>query len=154
MTECQCDNCKRGCSCRPGWFKPEEIDVFCEYMSMSRQEAFDQYLAVDWWNEAEGLDDTFLLAPAIRGYEGGSYPANPRGECVFFEQGLCSIYPVRPFECREYHHSHTFKDVHQRHREVAKSWVGHHGEIVELLGYEPYAERWSLLDDLLRIGTW
>lgn len=117
---------------------PGEIEKVAEYLGISLQDLFDTKLGVDWW---EWDDDIFVIAPATKNANAGEeYPAAPAGECVFFANGRCNIYPVRPFECRQYYHSDNSKVLYLRHKQVAESWKDHKDQIIELLGHEPEAE--------------
>lgn len=140
--DCKCKKCREGCSNRAGWFLPDEIKKAAEYLELTEQEFFNKYLGVDWY---ESLNDIFVLAPAISSMEPGTeYPGNPIGKCIFFEDGLCKIHPVKPFECKEYYHTDTSKMVNDRHRDVARQWKDYQGYIIELLGDEPMAKELSL----------
>jgi Fe-S-cluster containining protein len=65
---------------------------------------------------------------------GGMYPFEPRGACVFYKDELCSIHPVKPFECN--YHDHTTDDEEQlKEREkVVAEWREHQDQIKSLLG--------------------
>lgn len=118
---------------------PGEAERAAKYLGMTLTEFFKIYLGVNW---LEGDDNIFLLAPATANMDpGGEYPGNPRGRCVFFENGLCNIHAVKPFECSEYIHGDT--EVSARHRQVAQAWKAHQAQIVELLGREPEAEEYE-----------
>lgn len=131
-----CDFCKAGCTRKPGWFLPGEAEAAAEWMGVTLEEFFRQYLAVDWW---EGDPDIFLLSPAIRGDEtGAEFPGDPRGTCVFYEESRCRIHPVKPHECKDmWCGDRTGSSVHY---ETAMAWTGHQQQIAELLGRDPVAE--------------
>ena len=118
---------------------PGEAEKAAKYLNMSLQDFFNQYLGVNWWEaDAKTDNDIFVLAPAIAGMQTGSeYPADPRGECVFFENGLCKIHPVKPFECAQFIHGD--QTVSERHWKVAKAWQEHQSQINSLLGHRPEA---------------
>lgn len=79
---------------------------------------FKQYLGIDWW-----LDDTQVLAPAIRGMLPGiRYPEDPIGTCVFLVDGKCDIHEAKPFECRSYIHTETSAEIEARHLTVVDAW--------------------------------
>ena len=137
--DCTCDGCQRACENKPGWFKPGEAEKAADFLGLPLQAFFKDYLAVDWW---EGEKDIFLLAPATdRSGTGTEYPANPKGECIFYKDGLCSIHPVKPFECKEYIHN---KPIGDRHQVVAKTWEPNQKQIKSLLGREPHAAGYSI----------
>ncbi len=82
--QCQC--CGRCCGGRPGyvWVTKREIEAIALYLGMEKQEVFDGYL------RNEGGRITVM--------ELSNY------DCAFLErkdnQGKCSIYEVRPMQCR------------------------------------------------------
>jgi Fe-S-cluster containining protein len=134
---CDCNICKAACKIKPGWFKPDEAEKVAEYLGITMQKLFDEYLAVDWYRK--GGVDYFPLSPAAKkNPKGAMWPYDPRGECVFFENGKCKIHPVAPFECREYYHTDTPEDIMSRHEQVAKSWNNKKKYIEKLLGHAPY----------------
>lgn len=71
---------------------------------------------------------------------GEEYPANPKGQCVFFQEGKCAIHAAKPHECRMYIHQEPNESVHERHEAVATAWRDNQAQIEELLGRTPYAE--------------
>ncbi len=146
--ECKCIKCADSCTYKPGWFLPDEIREAAEYLSLSEKEFFDKYLGVDWYENSS--DDTFVLAPAIiEMYPGEEYPANPRGQCVFFNNGLCDIHSVKPYECKESYHTDTDKLLKRKHLSVAQAWVIYQEKISILLGRDPISEYYSPIETLL-----
>ena len=100
--DCKCEQCKSACTHKPGWFKPGEPEKVAKFLGITVKDLFDTKLMVDWW---EADEDIFVIAPAIKsGDIGGMYPANPKGQFVFFKNGLCEIIDVKPFECKLYIH--------------------------------------------------
>src|SRR6266571_4266112 len=65
---------------------------------------------------------------------GTEFPYDPKGTCVFFKDGMCSIHAVKPFQCREIWHESPPKKLNPV---VAKEWESHQGQIETLLGREP-----------------
>jgi hypothetical protein len=113
---------------------------------------FEKYLSVDWFGkdninggkETNGNKNIFLIAPAIKGYEGREYPANPMGVCAFFDEKnkKCMIHPVKPFECKKMMHDHDRIVSVGIHRQAALTWTGPNEEktliqIRSLLKREP-----------------
>ena len=123
MKDCSCESCQKACGFKPGWFKPGEAEVTAEHLGMSFETFFQLFLMVDWVSDyAKG--DVFLLSPAVVGREPGrEFPGNPRGKCVFFEDGKCGIHDVKPFECREYIHTESQDDVRKRHKGMSTEGV-------------------------------
>lgn len=139
-TDCVCAKCVAACENRPGWFKPGEVEKVADYLGIPLPQLFKDALAVDWWEADEDFPETFVLAPAMTGEEAGSeYPGDPHGACVFLVEGRCSIHPVKPFECRSYHHDDRQAAMDERRQSVVKEWVEHQQQIRELLGREPVA---------------
>ena len=142
--DCSCYICKSACTHKPGWFMPGEVEKVAEYLGMPLQELFDEKLGVDWWVTDGNI---FVLAPATTSMDAGiEYPGNPKGQCIFYENGLCSIHSVKPFECREFIHSEDDGLSGKRHKAVADAWQDKQAQIVELLGREPEAEETSIFD--------
>ena len=138
--ECQCDRCQSACTHRPDWFLPDEAEKAADHLGLSLPDFFERYLGVDWWDGGfTPGSETFLLAPAtVEMAPGQEYPADPRGQCVFFENGRCGIHAVKPFECSALIHGDP--NVLKHHREVAEAWKPHQAQVEELLGHAPVSE--------------
>lgn len=132
-----CAKCQSACTYKPGWFLPGEAEKVAEYLGMSMETLFAEWLGVDWW---EGSDlPTFVLSPAMTTHPSGTeFPGDPRGACVFYKDGRCSIHPVKPFECRTYWCG--MKDGHTYHRETAQAWGSNQAQIEQLLGRVPVSK--------------
>ena len=118
-TECKCDSCKSACQFKPGWFIPGEVKKAAKFMKLSEKEFFDKYLGIDFW---VGEDEIFVLAPATLSMSPGEvYPYNPKGQCIFFKDGLCEIHEVKPFECRELN-CNDLNVTESRHEKVSQLW--------------------------------
>lgn len=118
--KCSCDGCKNACKYKPGWFLPEQVkDLLAFFNVKTVNDLLKKGFAIDWWNEK---NDILVLAPNIKGNNDLQYPSDPRGECVFFEEGNCKIYDVRPFECKAYSHKQSKREVDEMHDFVAKKW--------------------------------
>jgi Fe-S-cluster containining protein len=145
--ECKCIKCTNGCTFKPGWFLPKEIKLAAETLMMSEKEFFDRYLGVDWY---EGIKEIYVLAPATTSMSPGKeYPADPRGQCVFFNNGLCDIHPVKPYECRESYHTDDDNMTMQRHSFVAEKWKDSQDFIIKLLDRIPESENYKIFEALL-----
>lgn len=141
QNDCQCELCRKACEFKSGWFMPGEAEKAAEFLGVTLKEFFDQHLGVDWFTGDGGA--TFLLAPALVDEKSGTeYPGDPRGKCVFFKNGLCSIHAVKPFECRAAQHTDAEDYVQQRHAKIAKAWESNQNQIEELLGREPESQDW------------
>ena len=140
---CTCSECQSYCQHKPGWFLPGEAEQLALHLGISLQDLFDSKLAVDWW---VSNPDIFLLSPAIiSGEIGMEFPANPRGDCIFFEDDLCKIHPVRPFECRETFHN---ENNDRLHKQIADSWIPCQDQIIKLLGRQPKSKSFTIFDFL------
>lgn len=122
IKNCKCESCQNACRGRPGWFKPEQIKSLLKYFKVKTIKGLlgKNKLAIDWWNDSP--KDVLVLAPNLEENDDIQYPKNPQGECVFFKKGKCSIYKIRPFECREYIHTDKQNKLELRHKAVMKTW--------------------------------
>lgn len=150
--ECNCDKCQQACQRVPGWFRPGEAEKAAALLGLSLPAFFKRYLGVQWW-EAER--PTFVLAPAIvdRMEPGHEYPSNPRGQCVFFEEGRCAIHAAKPHDCAFTNPClpQTDERAAMLTRDRARTvtlWKRQQGQIRELLGRKPRAAAWSPLEAL------
>mgnify|MGYP001605674354 CR=1 FL=1 len=145
MNECSCNACVNACKHRPGWFKPDELKKTAKLLNISLKKLFKEKFAVDWWEGVNG--SIFLIAPAIKGQKTGKeYPAYPRGECIFFENGKCSIHEAKPFECAEFIHTDNNKDANLRHEMIAKIWLSKQDFVKKLLGRKPKSKKLDMFD--------
>lgn len=148
---CRCERCSEACRTKPGWFRQGEVEHAAKLLNLPLKTFFHRYLAIDWWEEADGLPQTFVLAPAIvTAKKGTEYPANPKGQCVFYEQGFCRIYAARPYECRQYDHTKTHEYCMRIKRQIVRSWIKQQAQITRLLGRPAKAKRYSLWE----VGGW
>lgn len=137
---CSCERCKRACRFKPGWFLPGEVEKLAPHLGVSLEELFKTRLMVDWW--ADGVHPIFVLSPAVLDGElGAEFLEVPLGVCIFFKEGLCDIYPFRPFEC---HSMICDRKEKSQHREVALAWKPYREQIVELLGRSPRAQEGTM----------
>lgn len=137
--KCDCDTCKGACSYKPGWLKFGDEKRIAKKMGITVKELFEKHLLVDWWQD-EKDKDYFGLSPAVTRLSAGQmFDYNPKGKCVFFENGLCNIHSVAPFECKSYIHTQKSEQSMITHKECAMSWDTPEAKklIKELLGYEP-----------------
>lgn len=139
MSECSCKTCQDGCTHKPGWFLPGEAEKAAEYLNLTLKEFFDEFMGVDWLVSLPA--DIYILAPSLTWWEPGQmYPSDPRGRCIFYEDGLCKIHPVKPYECAVSSHDSTSKELSTLHkRTIPDAWRLHQSQISELLGMEPHS---------------
>lgn len=113
------------------------------HLGVSFEEVFRTKLAVDWWEADHTFEnDVFVLSPNVLGSDPGEeFDANPKGTCVFFVNGECSIHDVKPFECRSLMHTDSSEEVAARHISTAQAWNNEEAQtqIETLLGREPVA---------------
>ncbi len=141
-----CGTCRAACDHKPGWFKPGEAEAVAQYLNVPLADLFKDKLAVDWW-VGDGYDggDIFVLSPVVVGETAGKeFPGDPVGKCVFFQQGRCSIHPVKPYECAQAVPCRGSKQPNF-HQKAADSWNTETGQsqIRELLGREPETSDFS-----------
>lgn len=117
---CRCGPCCSGCSRRPGWPLPEEAERLMEAGYADR-------LMLDWWNDYP--DQVYMLAPAVRGYEGARAPdpspfavllGEGFGTCTFLTgAGLCEVHDsgAKPIECRILHCAAEDADAYHAYRQ-------------------------------------
>lgn len=123
------------CSFKPGWFAPGEAEEAAKLKGMTLQDFFRSFLGVDWWQGGADDPTTFVLSPATtRMSPGEEYPGDPKGACVFFVEGRCSIHTAKPAECREYDHT---KKPGVARKDIVARWRQHQAQLTELLGHEP-----------------
>lgn len=142
---CSCHGCQRACETKPGWFLPGEAEKAAALLNIPLQQFFNEYLGVDWWEDS--LNPIFVLAPATTDMDTGEeYDSNPRGICIFYKDGLCTIHDAKPFECREFLHGDSRDTTYKRHQSVAAAWEENQKQISDLLGRKPESsESFSLL---------
>lgn len=142
---CTCLDCQTACQRKPGWFLPGEAEKAAQLAGVSLKEFFDDHLSVDYWEADENI---FALSPAVvDGNPGDMFASDPRGQCVFYKDGLCSIHVAKPHECKISLHG---EQVNQ-HFEVAQAWDTEESrkQIEELLGCKPVASgEFGILDML------
>lgn len=119
---CVCQKCIACCKRRPGWFIPKQVPRLLKYFKVKTIKALlKKGIAIDWW-EGDNFDekDTLILAPNIVGNSSDRYPFWPIGTCVFLKKDRCSIYSIRPFECRMT--NHQVSKAKSLHETAANKW--------------------------------
>lgn len=81
----KCTGCGKCCTGAPGyvWVNEEEIEKIAAYLNITKQEFSMRFL-----RKVNG------------GYSLVEYKKNH--DCVFLKENKCSIYPVRPTQCKTY----------------------------------------------------
>ncbi len=141
--ECNCSECVAACKKKPGWFHPDEIKPAADFLGLTEEEFFKQYLSVDYYSHT-AIVHLFVLSPATHlSTPGKEFPLEPNGRCVFLKDDLCSIHAVKPYECKRYDHRRLSMDIEQaqaEHLALAEAWIPHKEKITQLLGREPNVE--------------
>lgn len=134
VESCFCDECVRSCRERPGWLYLEQFSKIAEYLNLSVEETFNKYFSIDWWEGyyPDAKDQRgYIIAPAIKGYEGKHYPFTPSGKCALLtEDGKCLIHEVKPNECATSFHE-GMEDRTDYRKGIVDSWQTEEG--LELL---------------------
>lgn len=92
--DCSCKTCQSFCKHKPGWFAFGQLEKVATFLGVCLPTLFRRYLKVESFVdrlELAGVVDEkryFVLTPKFR-----------NGHCVFFQNGHCSIHPVKPMEC-------------------------------------------------------
>jgi hypothetical protein len=92
QTECKCEKCQSYCNYRPCWGTVEEIEKLINAGYANR-------LMLDFYSN-KNIDNSLIIVPALKGYEGKKTPFNPIGICTFYNEitGLCEIHDLKPIE--------------------------------------------------------
>ncbi len=127
VSSCDCRHCREACLNSPGWFMPDQLQPLARHLKLTQEEVFAQYLAVGVTAMPDGSLRHGVMPHKLRdGKKPGSVWTLPElaqpGRCVFFDQGLCSIYPVRPFECARMLHTRSNESIKLRHR-IVERWT-------------------------------
>lgn len=102
---CDCQKCRECCRREAGWFLPDEIGFAAVYLGLTEKEFTEKYL------EEHEQDGVLTLAPRMT-----------KSGCIFLKNGLCSIHPVKPYECRKVYGCQPERR-HKRIREsIIKRW--------------------------------
>jgi Fe-S-cluster containining protein len=137
MNECACEQCKKACTVKPGWFLPTEAAEVARYMGENTEQFFLKYLGIDRWY-IDHHKSISVLSPAVKTMLPGVNYLNPSlGECVFYSEGDCLIHEVKPHECKQYMHTDTDLEIHCRHEFIALMWEYYQNEIESLLDRTP-----------------
>jgi len=118
VSECDCKSCQNACKYRPGWFLPNQVADIEKFFNKPISLLLGEKLSIDWWEE----ENILILAPQLKNNDDIQYPADPRGECVFFNDNKCDIHKIKPFECAEYLHDENIIKNKERHKFVKDEW--------------------------------
>lgn len=160
IIECSCQECISYCKKRPGWFRPEEIAPLAESLGLIIEETFQKYLIIDYWctddsiyllSPAKDLDKLLFSKDPLKRElaslylesnkilhrdcdRAGSYAsfayAFVHAPCIFLRDDRCSIYSVRPFECKVTWHKNS-DSIFNIRKLIAEEWK--HSKLLEQL---------------------
>jgi uncharacterized protein len=101
----QCQQCGRCCTGAPGtiYVAPDEIVLLSAHLHLAEDEFIRRYLYP--------FKDSFSIGE------------HPDGRCLFFDNG-CTVYPVRPGQCRTYPFWFDNLRSESRWREIEKKCPG------------------------------
>lgn len=123
-TECRCQECVSACEYKPGWFLPDQAESAIKFI----KEKYWGYgkgihlLAIDHWCDEEATID--VLSPNVKvNIKKPRYPFNPKGKCVFLDSDRhCQIHDIKPWECSDYIHTDTNKEIDARKQKIVDAW--------------------------------
>lgn len=149
---CRCVDCQKRCETAPGWFKPKEIEKAANFLGLSVETFFKNFLMIDYWMADNVIsNDVFALSPAVVDQETGKiFPVNNRyGQCIFYKKGKCQIHFVKPYECKNVFHNSTNEEGQLLHHVVVKAWdrKDYQQQIIKLFGEKPEISEEDFDDD-------
>ena len=141
MPDCSCEKCVEACRYgNPGWFLPGEAEKVAAYFRLTVVELITRRLIKDFWptnlcgpcdilSPVKIIDRSFGTQFSEQDFSGKFVPkwyGLLPGRCTFFFDGVCSIHPVKPFECREQGCGPEFKQKwpgHSLREYIAGEWL-------------------------------
>lgn len=84
----QCTRCSRCCRHDSGYvfLSNRDIQLLCKHFSLSKHDFIQKY--------CQKVDFGFATRISLK--------EKDNFDCLFWEDGACSVYPVRPLQCRAY----------------------------------------------------
>ena len=127
VTSCDCKDCRAACLNSPGWFMPGGVKALANHLNLDLPTLFRKYLAVGVTAMPDGSLRHGVMPHKLRD---GKKPGQvwtldelaQWGRCIFFDRGLCTIHPVRPYECARMLHDNRHMAVKLR-RHIVKVWT-------------------------------
>lgn len=127
---CSCPECVGMCKRRPCWPTPHEAEKIIKA-------GHAKSMMLDYWvgspKGKPSSPDTFIVGPAIVGYEGDTAPDTPIGRCTLLtEDGRCPLHGTgyKPYEARASSCTSEEGGIHQH---VATLWESKKGiEVVKM----------------------
>jgi Fe-S-cluster containining protein len=139
MDACSCERCVSACCDDPGRLVPADLKKIAAFLRISEIDLKASYLVripaagknsrIHFLAPAKIKANRFLTAP------GGTVPdyyGTEKGRCIFLSpEGLCTIHPVKPFECAAYMGCrHTFLGRPYKKRSVEEFFVSRWKNVV------------------------
>lgn len=143
-TICACEACKVGCRTMPGMCGIGDVERIIDHVAKQRPELFRNYFSRENFIRTHFVAGDGAKVGVIR--EGKMQMFNiptitprqrPNGECVFYDNGLCSIHEVSPAGC-------ALVDTHMD-REQTNEIVG--AKLREIMRDRSYLSLWQWLQD-------
>lgn len=85
---CNCNFCQHGCNVGSGFLVEDDIKEISLFLKISEEKLKREYL------EKVELFNKKLLRPKLIRKD------KPYGKCIFFNEGKCTIHPVKPLQCK------------------------------------------------------
>ncbi len=131
MEACSCERCVSACRNDPGRLVPTDLKKIAAFLQITESQLRSDYLVrimavghgrVSFLAPAKIRAGRFLVPP---GTIVPDYYETEKGRCIFLSpEGLCSIHPVKPFECAAYMGCrHTFLGRPYKKRSVEEFFV-------------------------------
>ncbi|MCB1182218.1 hypothetical protein KDM41_02215 [bacterium] len=128
VSSCDCRDCRAACLNSPGWFRPGQVKALAIHLGESIEDVFRARLAVGVTAMPDGSLRHGVMPHKLRdGKKPGSVwtleeLARP-GRCVFYDRGVCTIYPVRPEECARMIHGARDAEAVAVRRAIVGHWT-------------------------------
>ena len=83
---------------------PEDLPRLATFLHLNPEEVIQRYLMIDYYIQPDGSELDYLRpakmkseAPGTRASWGWAFH---EADCIFLEDGRCSVYAARPWDCR------------------------------------------------------
>jgi len=102
-----CTGCGKCCTGGPGvvWLTEEEVEDIAEYLNMPLVQFTKKYIRI--------IGDRIALKELL-----------PKYDCVFLKENKCTIYPVRPKQCKSFPFWSTLLESEEAWNEAEKYCEG------------------------------
>ena len=117
-SECQCEACQQMCRTRPCLPTPDEAIALKARFADRLMTVVIPLIAHKYGPVQDYMD---VISPAIKGREGATVNGYERGECTFFNGGLCELHgDCKPLEGRLMRHDIPWQAARS---EVVNRWM-------------------------------